>query len=930
MYFLIDKLILHNIRCFDDLELDFSKGTNIITGENGAGKSSILLAIGFALFGSKYLIGSSIEQNDLIKWGEVHGSITLDFSCSNGIYQSSYKLSDRTTSWIVKEKNTGKILSKTINESRLLIYKILGNTIDENIFKNALCSSQGELTVLLDAKPSERKNQINKILGLTEYDNTSKQVVRIVNKLHERKERLEQNIKIREERDLDLVKIQNKYNNLIEEEKKLQLEIQNLNKIITLNLAQLQEEKKLKNELFLIESKLSHRQKDFKDNQEAQMSVNEILKDAYSMLGVQFRKQSDLSSYSQMKDTNNKEILDKLSNIQKIITQYNSYENQIISLRKELKQVEIEKRNNDKSILELLDGSSIDTLQKELEEKKNKFLLSSTRLNAAEEQVRSITSQLKRLDEDNKNDIEENQDFEKVIFDKFAINYKDLKQKEIVENENQKKLINDGHEFNKIQQNLMTLKGKLSSELELSKKTINLLREIGSTSSCPTCFREFTQQNQKELLPLHQKKIEQINEELNSVNSQLEENKMLTDNNTAKISKQEKLIKSIELFISKIPLYEKRNMRIEARNLESNNLKKSLHTVQKEINEINKMNNAELKKRVNHLDETIQKLHNRKLTESSLEGRIKNIQSSINKISIEIERIELETHKKMEQKLQREKIELNTELSVLNEKIIPNFKLYRTLISQEIDLGDQIQSLQKKRNNLSDRFIPSNFEKMEKEIEELNAYFGSLNGRYEALKNTIIPNEKKNLDFAKEQDKLIKKEKNTLDIINSKLPTAKKISTILKALPGSIMGEITDVVSYQITQTMKRLLPNRGFDKVIFKNDGDLHLVYNGLMVDRNAISGGEKTVIGIALRLALTEYVAPINFMILDEPTNHLDSQRIDEFIEIVDRDDLFSGSNGQLIIVTHRDEFNRNANKTIKVIVQPNLKRSINVNKN
>ena len=45
------KLILKNIRSYENLEIDFPSGSTLLIGNIGCGKTSILLGLQFALFG---------------------------------------------------------------------------------------------------------------------------------------------------------------------------------------------------------------------------------------------------------------------------------------------------------------------------------------------------------------------------------------------------------------------------------------------------------------------------------------------------------------------------------------------------------------------------------------------------------------------------------------------------------------------------------------------------------------------------------------------------------------------------------------------------------------------------------------------------------------------------------------------------------------
>ena len=71
----INKLILKNFKLFKSANLDFTK-INIITGVNGAGKSTILKAILFALYGE----GCGNVLTDLISFGEKSTEVKVDFN----------------------------------------------------------------------------------------------------------------------------------------------------------------------------------------------------------------------------------------------------------------------------------------------------------------------------------------------------------------------------------------------------------------------------------------------------------------------------------------------------------------------------------------------------------------------------------------------------------------------------------------------------------------------------------------------------------------------------------------------------------------------------------------------------------------------------------------------------------------------------------
>lgn len=70
---MIERIILHNFKRFDSLDISFNPGRNVLIGENGVGKSTVLLAISCVLSGSystieKYGIHSLFNKNAINKF----------------------------------------------------------------------------------------------------------------------------------------------------------------------------------------------------------------------------------------------------------------------------------------------------------------------------------------------------------------------------------------------------------------------------------------------------------------------------------------------------------------------------------------------------------------------------------------------------------------------------------------------------------------------------------------------------------------------------------------------------------------------------------------------------------------------------------------------------------------------------------------------
>ncbi|MGC8609586.1 MAG: AAA family ATPase, partial [Thermoplasmata archaeon] len=80
---IVENLKLKNFLSHAQTDIYFEKGVNIIIGNNGAGKSSIVDGMKYALFGEKR--GKSIQ--DLIKKGTRELEVSLSFRNNSHNYE---------------------------------------------------------------------------------------------------------------------------------------------------------------------------------------------------------------------------------------------------------------------------------------------------------------------------------------------------------------------------------------------------------------------------------------------------------------------------------------------------------------------------------------------------------------------------------------------------------------------------------------------------------------------------------------------------------------------------------------------------------------------------------------------------------------------------------------------------------------------------
>jgi DNA repair protein SbcC/Rad50 len=178
---LIKNLTLKNIRSFENLNLDFNQGITLLSGDIGSGKTTILLAIEFALFG---LLKGKISPSEILRHGEKEGHIKLHLTINNHDVIITRFLK-RTNQTITQSQGTilidGEENQLVATELKSKVLELLGypqNLINKssNLFRYTVFTPQEEVKLILFETIDERKDIIRKLFSLDKYKNISSNI----------------------------------------------------------------------------------------------------------------------------------------------------------------------------------------------------------------------------------------------------------------------------------------------------------------------------------------------------------------------------------------------------------------------------------------------------------------------------------------------------------------------------------------------------------------------------------------------------------------------------------------------------------------------------------------------------------------------------------------------------------------------------------
>jgi exonuclease SbcC len=162
----LDRLYLKNFKRFRDQEIIFHDGITGVIGNNGAGKSTIVEAILFALYGIKstglegnFLVSSFASPRD-------KAEVRLEFAVRGDPFTiaRTFRKGSSGISHEVWLNRGGDLLATGVSDVDAQIYRILGMRASD--FKNTVFAGQKDLLSLMDETPGSRKNWFMRVLGI--------------------------------------------------------------------------------------------------------------------------------------------------------------------------------------------------------------------------------------------------------------------------------------------------------------------------------------------------------------------------------------------------------------------------------------------------------------------------------------------------------------------------------------------------------------------------------------------------------------------------------------------------------------------------------------------------------------------------------------------------------------------------------------------
>lgn len=900
------RLRLNNFKSHQNTTINFNKGISVIVGENGAGKSTILEAISFALF--KQHTAKRID--DLVRNNADTMSIELQF-VSNG---KEYK--------IVREKKSNlksSLFAKTSSDSGFIhictgdkevndeIRQILD--IDSDLFLNAIYIRQGEIAELVDKTPAEKKNLIAKLLGIDSLGKSWKNLLPFINNYETKRAELEGKLYNSKELKEEHERKKDELTALKDRGHELESNIEE----VTNALNEISESKRD-----------MEREKEIYDNQVHNLETEEA-----NLAKLEENKRSVQENLDKIRDAE-----EQISRLEKYVSKldiYLDFEKSVISIQK-LKEDEDE-------IYDKLDSiSQQKNIVAENEEDHDKFLASDekiTRLNNQKVKYEKDLATMAKLEKDKKdllkgieserNDIEDFFSSAKDELDDCGLSKDDLDKVDDFNNleettnnlsdETSKKIKELSQEIISKNEDIVVFKQNIKS----SQKPLEELEDVDN--KCPVCQSDIDSTKKQELIKQYESNIDE-NEKLISQFS--EDVRILTkdkEDYEEKLEKIEDLSKSIIEYKQKFNHLEnelvklnKVDENLESKELISDKLGEIILSISKEktARESYKTSYDDFNKAKGALEVLGD--------ETEIQYKLKQVK---NEIDVHVRNIKLAFEQDSHLSGDISSIELQNRISDLKQKneefnqLKGFIKNKNSLMTQhdtiKEEIGVSLNQIDITKNKIEassydkEKYeqILFRYEMYEKKQNSFNNELSELKGRA----RESITNLKELGEKIKIADKFQKEHSNVEEYINI-LKTIRDlfdkngIQKELRAISKPLIQKYTKEFFNEFNFNYSDLTLDDEYNVTVYGPEGESSL---------SMVSGGEKIAIALALRLGITKAMSKgdLDTILLDEPTIHLDSSRRHELINLLKDMSVLP----QMIIVTHESQLENAADNLIKV---------------
>ncbi len=885
---IITKVKLENVTTHKKTVIEFQEGLNILIGQNGSGKSTVLNMIGYNLFDflpgvqKDYLRNQSRPQS---KFGSISVWIV---GLNDDQFIIKRTLGKQSNDIEVLDALTGITISGVNNKSSLQQWLKRQISLKEGfdlaqVFRTSIGVPQGTFTSPFLQTPQHRKAFFDPILQVDIYRKIWKNFLEVIKLISE-------DIHLHELKESELKGILSQSDDLKEENEVIKKEIDTSKKeknrlqkdltAITKDYNALKNLKEQIEKLITVYEKLELKREGLN---QACNQINNDFKEAEKARDICVKTKDSYFKYDN--------LIPEEARLQKINQSLQGYKAEKIDLEHQIKII----KNSNKLIAQQI--KSIEDSQKDFKTLKKDFQKSEEfqiEIEKLQKRIANIGSQEEQLEvkkdkytelssgiDEKERKVEELPDLEKK-----AVTLESLRDKLL---KNERENIKLETEITQFEKNKKDSKGGNCPILKTKCNNFD-----GATLE--QHFQNLIVENQKVLKPIliEKEKLSEKIENLKKIQPNLE--------SLREIDVEIKTLKKQRLQIGK----EVQKLQDVVKGKRSEEIRLTELKSKKLALEKNVENYTILK---HNIDVNLPKLYTQiKETQQDLPPIVKKLKPIIDKmkgledIPNKINSIQEEMNKtrKSHSKYQ-ESIKIAEKLPSLTKRM--NQKK-EDLIQIEKKLENEVLN----RKKLEDQFDSEKFLKTEKTKNELNNSIKVIEGTIKTHKKRIseIDAKFKILDVKERELKNIEE-----DITN--LNDMKQFAETMRIWYNEMGPKITEALLAKINglaSEIYRDLMDAENTQLLWEKDYNVKILTSNNEKNFHQLSGGEQMAAALAVRLAILKILTNVDFAFFDEPTINLDKERRISLAKCIQNIKGFR----QLFVISHDDTFEENAENIIK----------------
>jgi len=874
----IEKIIVRDFRSHEFTKVTFTQGINLIIGQNGSGKSSLLDAILIGLYWPTK--PKELKKDSFLRVNGKSTEITVFFE-KDGV---RYQVHRNITRGIAFAKYYDGTWHHVTEANQRAVRDWMEKLIPYDVFVNAIYIRQGEIDAILESDES-REKVVRKVLGLDKYENAYKNLLEVRKVIDSKIKGIEEYLNAMKNID-EMIK---------DAEEELKDVIGQINELSPLVLKLRREVKELEDKL----EKLDELAGELETLKERKAEIEKSLE------GTRAGINSLATSIAEM-ESRVKELEEKVKELEEIRPKAEEY--------RELE--EFYRKYSDAKAKAEKDIKGCEGQIAQIEERLKELERKAGELKELQKKVAEIDEKLGKLEEHVKRYEEALRLKETVesLRKRLSLSEEEIKElKARIENARKRK-----EEILREIEAIEEKKGGLKNATGEKNRAILELKK--AKGKCPVCGAELTEKHKEELIKRYTKEIEDYARELELLKKRERELR-------AELVKIERILKEERKVITNEDILN------QIREIEEKLLGFNLEELEEKAKEHKNFSaeRSKLEGRIKVIQEELSRKTALEKKKAYLERKMHEIRASLHEYDIRLKALGFEDVDALKARIEELKPAYEKYLKLLNserelkaerERLQEKRRELNTLKEREAELKKVLSEINGKIRTLEKEYSKEEHERVRKrhiekrgELIRVETDLKNLERRKEELIKNLerLKNEKENVKTKKKELEELKKARERVQKLREKV---RVFINILKEDALAKVGEYASEIFEELTEEKYS-----GITVKAKENKVVLGIIYDGKERDLSFLSGGERIALGLAFRLALSLYLAgEIPLLIMDEPTPYLDDERRRRLVDIMER---YLRRIPQVIIVSHDEELKDAADRVIRIRLENGVSR-------